>query len=309
MLAPRAEEEAHAAAAGEFHSQLADLPVRFEVRWVEAFPADLREQIELARWTASAGRAAAVVWVDFAAPGRVYLFVADAEGGRLLVREAGSEDESAEGRLMTMGVIVRGAIRGLLAGDTTAATAVPPPPPPPAKDGLLEFGLAYGLQLHSEEIPALHGARLEAAVRLAGPLRLFAGYRAHLPPHIERDDLMVGLLLYPAEIGLTLRFDFAPWSVEAGASAVITVVDLDITSADRALIPEEDVRRVEFAVNPWVGARLRLGPVVAAFLRLSADVVVNRHRYVVDRGDRVETVVHPWRFRPLFLLGASFSAL
>ncbi len=309
MLASRAEEDTATTAAGEFHSQLADLPVRFEVLWVDAFPADLREQIQLAHRAAAEHRAAMVVWMDFAAPGRVYLFVADAEGGRVLVREAGSEDESVEGRLMTMGVIVRGAVRGVLAGDTTAAP-VPPPPPPPSESGLLEFGLAYGLQLYSEEIPLLHGARLEAAVRLSGPLRLFVGYRAHLPPRVEHGSLMVDLLAYPMELGLALRFPvLEPLDIETGAGAVVTIVDLDITSADRTLAPRDDTRRVEFAVDVWVGAHLRLGPVAAVFLRLSADVVANRHRYVVDLGDRVETVVHPWRLRPLFLLGASFSAL
>ena len=312
MLASRADGAAAAAAAREAASQLAALPVRFEMRWFDALAGDLREQIELARRVAAQHSAVAVFWVDFVSPERLYLFVADAEGGRLLVRETGTGNDSAEGRLMTMGVIVRGAVRGVLAGDTTAGDPVPPrsPPPFPPKGGeQLEFGLAYGLQFFSDEVLLLHGARLEAAVRLAGPLRLLAGYRAHLPPRVERDDLMIGVLLYPVELGLSARFPFPPWSVEAGASAVVTVVDLDITSADRELVPEDDVRRVEFAVNPWIGARLGLGPVVAAFLRLSADVVVNRHRYVVDQGDRVETVVHPWRFKPLILLGASFSAL
>jgi hypothetical protein len=312
MLASRADGAAADAAAREVASQLADLPVRLEVRWVEAPTGDLREQIELARRTAALRAAAAVFWVELASPGRLYLFVADVEGGRLLVRETGSGGDSAEGRLMTIGVIVRSAVRGVLAGDTAAGepVPVPPAPPMPKKDGeLLEFGLAYGLHLFSNEVVLLHGVRIEGSIRLAGPLRLLAAFRAHLPPRVEHDGLIVGVLLYPAELGLAARFPFGPWSVEVGASALVTVVDLDITSADRELVLSDDARRVEFAVNPWIGARLGLGPVAAVFLRLSTDVVVNRHRYVVDQGDRVEAVVHPWRFRPLILLGASFSAL
>jgi hypothetical protein len=309
MLAPGAQEEA-AAAAGEFRSQLADLPVRFEVRAVGEFPGDLRQQIELARGVTAERGAAMVVWIDFADSGRVYIFVADAEGGRLLVREAGSGGESAEGRLMTMGVIVRGVVRGVLAGDTAPAPAPSPAPPPAHGDGLLDIGLAYGLQFHSDEIPLIHGARIEAGIRLAGPLRLFAAYRAQLPPRVVHGSLVVDLLAYPMELGLALRFPVLEiFDIETGAGAVVTVVDLDITSADRALAPQDDVRRVELAIDPWVGARVRLGPVAALFLRLATDVVVNRHRYVVDIGDRVETVVHPWRARPLLMLGAGFTAL
>jgi hypothetical protein len=311
MLAPGGGEEP--AAAGEFRSQLADLPVRFEVVAPAAWPADLERQIQVARGVASDRGAAVVVWADYATFGRVYLFVAEAEGGRLLVREAGSGDESAESRLMTLGVIVRGAVRGVLA-DLEARGAAPPAPgpapPPPAEDGgRLWFGLAYNLQFFADDPLLLHGARLEVALRLAGPLRLLVAYRAHLPPRVEHDGLMIDVLLYPAEIGLAADLPLGPWRIAAGAGAVLTVVDLDITSADAALVPREDTRRVEFAVAPWLGAGRALGRVVSLFLRASTDVVVNRHRYVVDVGGRKETVAHPWRVRPSVLLGLGFSIL
>lgn len=311
MLAWSGDESAAAFVAGEVGSQLADVPARLEIERPDGPAPDLETRLGLAREAAARRDALAVFWVDLPAMSRLYLFAPDAEGGRLLVREIGTGGESIEGRSMTMAVIVRGAVRGIVAGEAAtgepAAFGAGEAPMAPKRESLLGFGLAYGLQFLSQEALLLHGARLEAAVRLAGRVRLFAAFRAHPPPRIARDDLTAGMPIYPAELGLAVRLGFPAWFIETGAGAVVTVIDFDVTSARDALVQEDDLRRVEFAINPWIGAGRELGPVVAVFLRLSADVVVNRHRYVVDRGDRVDTLVHPWRLRPMALLGVGVS--
>ena len=313
MLAHQSDEMTSLGAAKEVASQLADLPVRFDVEWVGAPAPDLRTQVELAGGAAAARGAAAVFWADFTAADRVFVYIAEPSGGRILVRGLAAEEQSTEARLMTLAVIVRGAVKAILAGGRIGvrAPAGPAPalaePEPPA--AALDGCIAYAPQLFSTREPVLHGARLEISARLAGWLRAYAAYRLNIPPRVRRADVVVDLLTCPAEIGLAARGATAPWRVEGGIGARVTVVDLNITSLDAELAPASDTLRVEAAVVPWLGVARRVGPVASFFLRASVDVVVNRHRYVVETEDRTITVLRPWRLRPSASIGATFAIL
>jgi hypothetical protein len=289
---------------------LVDLPIRLESRRVAGWDNAIVNRVEHARGVAAATGAIAVIWLDLSAPQHVFLFISDATGGRVLVRTVQNEAQDVEAQLETLSVIVRGSVAGLLAGGTIGverpAAAAAPRPEPVERLGA---SIGYALQLYAPTAPAIHGARLELRVRLAGWLHALAAYRLDLPVEVESPEVAAEIWSHPIELGLFGRARFARWRLDVGAGAVVDVVTFDVTARDRRVDAEDPATRATAALFPFARIARSIGRAAAVFFSVGIDIELYNHRYVVTTGEEARVIAAPWRVRPIFELGASFTLL
>jgi hypothetical protein len=310
MVAPKHHEELARRTAEAVAAQLADLPVSFDVEWVDDLEPSMRSQVGAAREVSARLGSTAVFWVDLSLPEQLFLYIAEAEGGRILVRSIRSEGEDLEARLETVAVIIRGAVKAILAGGKIGVEAPPPPPPaPPEPTRALDVFGAYVLTLYSSEVMLLHGARLGLSARLSGWARAFLAYRLQLPLEVKDRYVELDLSPHPLELGLIGRFRFGDWFVDAGAGLLVDVVTVDVTALDDNVLTRSVSHRWLFGASPLIAFGRSLGRTVSLSLAVSADVMFNEKWYAVQTPDGPKTVLRPWRVRPVFHLGASFTLL
>jgi len=309
MIAPAGEEELNQRAAEAVAAQLADLPVTFELERVEQLPEEMRAQVDVARQITQGQGATAVFWLDPTVP-ELLLYIDEPEGGRILVRSISSAGEGVEARLETVAVIVRGAVKSVLAGAPVGVEAPPEQPvEPPGPTGELDVFLSYALVLYSTEEMLLHGARLGLSARIAGWLRAYLAYRLQLPLEVEGDLVGVDLSPHPMEAGLAGRFELGDWYVEAAVGLVVDVVTVEVTAAEDDVIARSVEHRWLVGAFPSLGLGRSLGTIASIYLAVSADVLFNEHWYAVETDDGNQTVLRPWNVRPMLRLGALFSLL
>lgn len=310
MMAPTADQDLPRRAAEAVASQLADLPVSFDVEWVADVPLDLRAQVDAARKVAARRDATAVFWIDLTLPEQLFLYFAEPEGGRILVRTIRSEGEGMEARLETVAVIIRGAVKAILAGGKIGVEAPPEEPPEPTGPrGVLDVFLAYALTLYSSEAPTLHGARLGLSTRLKGWARIHLAYRLQVPVSVEGEYVGLTVSPHPIELGLTGRFRLGDWYLDAGVGLMVDVVTIDVTALEDDVLARSIDHRWLFGATPSLAFGRNLGRVAAIYLAVSADVMFNEQWYAVETPEGTQTVLEPWNVRPVFQLGTLFTLL
>lgn len=310
MVAPTHDEQLSRRAAEAVASQLADLPVTFDVEWVAHVPPELRAQVDAARQVSARRNATAVFWVDLTLPEQLFLYIAEPEGGRILVRTIHSEGEGMEARLETVAVIIRGAVKAILAGGKIGVEAPPAEPPePPGPTGALDVFLSYALTLYSDEALLLHGVRLGLSTRLKSWARLYLAYRLQVPVRVEGDYVGLTVSPHPMELGLTGRFHLGDWYIDAGVGLMVDVVSVDVTALEEEVMTRSVEHRWLFGATPSLALGRTLGRVASIYLAVSADVMFNEQWYAVETPDGSQTVLEPWNVRPVFRLGTLFTLL
>jgi hypothetical protein len=309
MIAPAADEDLSRRAAEAVGAQLADLPVTLEIEWVEQMPAEMRAQVDAAREVAQGRETTAVFWLDLSVP-EVLLYIEEVEGGRILVRSIGSAGEGVEARLETVAVIVRGAVKSVLAGGQVGVEAPPEQPEePPGPTGELDVFGSYALVLYSSESLTLHGARLGLSARIHGWLRAYLAYRLQVPLEVQDDLVGLDVSPHPMEAGLAGRFHLGEWYIEAAAGVVVDVVTVEVTARDDDVMTRSIDHRWLVGATPSLGVGRSLGKIASIYLAVSADVLFNEHWYAVETDGGTRTVLRPWNVRPVFRLGALFTLL
>lgn len=310
MIAPQSDREASLRAAEAVAAQLADLPVALDVEWVETIPPDLRAQVDEARDVTDRRDATAVFWVDPTQPDQLFLYIADPEGGRVLIRSIGAEGEGAEARLETVAVIIRAAVKAVLAGGTVGVEAPPrEPEEPPGPTGALDVFLSYALVLYSNEVLTLHGARFGLSARLVSWARAYLAYRLQWPLSVKDEYVGLDVSPHPIELGLAGRFHLGDWYIEAAAGLMVDVVTVDVTALEDQVMTRSVEHRWLFGATPSLALGRALGKIASIYLAVSADVLFNEHWYAVDTPEGTQTVLRPWTVRPVFRLGALFTLL
>jgi hypothetical protein len=310
MIAPTGDRELNQRAAEAVAAQLGDLLVTFELEWVDEMPPEMRAQVDRAREVTARRRATAVFWLDLTQPEQLFLYIDEPEGGRILVRSISSEGEGVESTLETAAVIIRGAVKSILAGVQVGVEAPPEQPEErPGPTGELDVFLSYALMLYSSEELLLHGARIGLSARLAAWARIYLAYRLQLPLEIETAYVGLDVSPHPMEIGLAGRFHLGDWYIEAGAGLVVDVVTIDVTALEDDVMARSVDHRWLFGAVPSLAVGRNLGRIASIYLAVSADVLFNEHWYAVDTPEGTQTVLRPWNVRPLFRLGAMFTLL
>ena len=137
--------------------QFSDLPVRLEVVWVERL-SQLPRQIALARRQARQTDAFAVFWCDLSEGDKVYLYLAEPERGRVLVRDV--RQQPGAGRFETVAIITRSSVAALLSGGTLGVRR-------PRGYHRLGLGLAYAPDIFASNTMTFHGVQLSALLRVS----------------------------------------------------------------------------------------------------------------------------------------------
>jgi hypothetical protein len=310
MVSPTHQRDLAQRTAEAVAAQLADLPVAFTVEWTAELAPDMRSQVDVARKTADRLDATAVFWVDLSVPEQLFLYIAEREGGRILVRNISADDEDLEARLETVALIIRGAVTAFLAGGKIGVEAPPPEPEEPTwPTGALDVFVAYALTLYSSEELLLHGARLGLSVRLGSWVRAHLAYRLQIPLQVEGEYVGLDVHPHPFELGVTGRFPIGDWYVDTGVGLLVDVVTVDVIALEDEVLVRRVDRRWLFGATPSVGVGRRLGRILAIYLAVGADVLFNEQWYAVETPEGNQTVLKPFTVRPIFRLGTLFTLL
>jgi hypothetical protein len=309
LIAQRAADPITERALDAIGAGLVDLPVALVTQRIDGWDNAIANRVETARAIAASARAVAVIWLDLGATQHVFLFISDPTGGRILVRTVRADAQDTEAQLETLSLIVRGCVKGLLAGGQIGVE--PPRAEASAEPAFERFGvsLGYALQLYAPTEPVVHGARIELDLGMTRWVYAFAAYRLNLPVKTSSSELAVDLWTHPMELGLFGRARFSKWELDAGMGAVIDVVTFDVTSRLPQIDAIEPKRGVTVGLCPLVRVSRILRPVVAVFFSVGIDVEVYNNRYVVTLDEDAKTVIAPWRWRPMFELGARFTVM
>ncbi len=297
-------------AADAISAQLGDLPVSFKMitdyNWQPAIPA----RIASAKQLSSTTGANSVFWIDLYDSQQVFLFIASPAGDRILVRNITAQGGGIEGRLETLAVIVRGAVKAILAGGEIGVTIPSPPPPPPQpRSERFDASLSYIMQLYAPDKPLLHGARADFSVEISRWFRAYLGYRLQLPVKVETSQVAVDIRPHPLEMGLGARLGSDKWRLDLGLGLVIDFLSLEVVSLDPNVETQSPERPWMVSLAPVVGLGRTAGKVATFFIAVGLDVALEKPTYIIETGTQNVEVIAPWRLRPTFQLGARFTML
>jgi hypothetical protein len=116
MMASKAETKASTAQIRAVRAQLSDLGIDFQVAWTQTNSSDLHVQAEISEQLAKEYNATMVFWSDLLIGERVFLYVSEPGGGRILVRSISFEDKNQADRFEVIAVIVRSVAEAIAGG-------------------------------------------------------------------------------------------------------------------------------------------------------------------------------------------------
>jgi hypothetical protein len=267
--------------------------------------------------------AVARVWVDLREPSRVTLYLAGNKADRLLVRHVPLVDRIDEVAREEIAHIVEATVDALLVGGrlgvVTDESAVPKTPAPaferPPKGVSLDVGLGYAAQAWSASSqPFLHGpAVFVGMVGRAGSLRpgVWMSGELRFPTTIEGDPISTRL-----DQGAVRALGIADWAVSrrwvlrAGLGGGVDWVHIAPESKDGSKV---DLQPAHFATVPMLrllaSARYLFTTKSELFAGVAADFDCFNTRYLVQRESGDDVVFHPWRLRPMAVLGVASDVL
>ena len=289
-------------------SQLSDLEVVFQLHTVEEFPAQLAEQLQLAREMARTENAIAVFWLDRTTHDQVFLFLTGESGDRVLVRELAEMDEP--GRHEALAIIVRSSVDAMLRGGRIGIEHVPaestasaPAGTKPATAGVLSVGLSFALKSHSGTHPALAGLDIRIGLQVYRSLSVLVGYTFVQPMEVEGSTASARILRHPARIGVGLSWSLGAFRLGPSLCLVVDYTTARAHDLAAGLTAIEDVGNLVLGLAPAAEIGLSLSRWSELLVQLEGEVPLNGRRYVVDAGGGREVLLEPWRFRPGLLIG------
>lgn len=116
MIASRAENPTSEEAIRAIQAQLSDLDIDLKVFWTSSYSRDLPVQADTAEQLAKQHNATMVFWCDFLVGKRVFLYVSEPGGGRILVRKVSFDDKNQRDRFLVMAVILRSVVEAIAGG-------------------------------------------------------------------------------------------------------------------------------------------------------------------------------------------------
>ncbi|MBI5501070.1 MAG: hypothetical protein HY907_12565 [Deltaproteobacteria bacterium] len=295
--------------AAAVRAQSSDLPVRLVVDRPARFPGSLPDQVAAAADVAARESAVSVFWFDVSRPERVFVYLAESAGSRVLVRAIEAREEAE--RVEASAVIVRGLIQAVLGGGTIGIA--PPTPGPEASAGSaaaparswLGLRLAYEADFFSSEVTASHGLAAGLAFHVDENWSVFVAYRIQPTVEVSGGGIALEVARHPVELGVRFRWPLGDWDV--GAS-VYGVVDY-LTRHAGVVSPGMAVTAPE---GSWLGGpgfvlhgSYRVVGSFRLFLDAGLDVFVNRTEYVVDTAAGRAVLLGTWYACPRLLAGLS----
>lgn len=298
-------------------AQLSDLPVQLQVQPISRL-GSLAAQMRVARQV-SGTEGLAVVWFELTPGDPVFVYVADPQKNRVLVRSV--DWDGALGHLEAAGLIVRSSVQALLAGKDIGfeAPAPPrpepgpaavPPPPPPVRRFHTGLEVAYAPSLISGDAPALHGVGVGLDAGWGEHLVVRLGYRLNAPFLLRESTWAVALVWsHPLSlsVGARLRLGRVRLGAELGGTAQIVSLEMKEVGPWVSLATPRD--QVLFHLSPRLTASLALAPPLSLFLAVGADVPLGERRFLTDGPGGPGVALDTWPVQPHAGLGLRFDLL
>ncbi|MCP4602665.1 MAG: hypothetical protein GY847_19480 [Proteobacteria bacterium] len=310
--------------------QLSDLPVSFDVTWVNELGPDLPAQEELAGQVADDKDATAVFWCDLSRSDKMYVYIAAPEIGRVLVRRL--DGSGPGGTPETLAIIVRASINSMLRipventevqdkqkEESDVEEQGPAEETPPAeietpvdKENRLGVEAAYAIDMMHEEHLAVHGLALTFDVHIVKGLHVFLGYLISARIPVMKEPVRLELTRHPISIGA--RFAVPLGRIYLGGSVS---ANLDYTTESRetressTIKPKQTNEMGEFGVSiaPMLRMGLRIIDYLKIFLSFGVDIALTRQEFVVEVNNNPETVFYSWAVHPIGRIGVSVGFL
>ncbi|MCP4677806.1 MAG: hypothetical protein GY854_20265 [Deltaproteobacteria bacterium] len=332
MMAEGGEDESFGPIIQAVRGQLSDLPVSFEVTWVDDLGPDLPSQEEVSGQVANDVGAAVVFWCDLSHVDRMYLYIAVPEIGRVLVRRL--DGSGAGGAPETIAIIVRASIDSMLRGnvdDLVSQYAAPvsekkepqeesePKEPQvieskaePADDQENRFAVegAYAIDILSVDQPVAHGFALAIDFYLTQAWHLFASYVFYA--RIEAQSRVTGVRLelarHPVSIGTRFAASLGRIYVGGAIAVNLDYITEELTTSSN--MDSTAQAELEISISPIARLDVRLIADVRAFVCLGVNVPFDRAQYVTtdDQGNQI-TIVNTWAVRPIGRIGIAAGFL
>ncbi|MDD5307285.1 MAG: hypothetical protein PHU25_08185 [Deltaproteobacteria bacterium] len=313
-------------------AQMSDMNVNLTLTRVPVFFGTLREQYETVRQVAERSRARLTFWIDLSVEDRVFLYIAEPGGGRVLVRAVEPETDETLGRVDVIAIIVRTVAEAIIEGGEIGVTrpqpeaARPPPSPPPkppvlppdsgpkrrekpqpsAPRDLLEIAGAYVGSLYDKEPTWRSGASVGLAGRVSERFWVKAAYRIEAPIRKANDLVSVEFSPHPFEVGAFLRLGPSKVAVDLGIALVNDPLTWSLRTKDVSVRPERNRFRWLVAACPSVTVGWAPYGIYRFFLTVSADIYFNESPSVVEASERDVKVIDPLDVRPTVLAGVAF---
>ena len=321
MLAERGGEAETETVLRAVRSQLSDLSVALQLVWVDELPVAVPEQITAAEETARGTDAVAVFWCDLRAADRFYLYFAAPSGGRVLVRELRGAGEG--GLAEALAIIVRSSVEAVLAGGEIGVVVIPPATveeaafveklapaesvveEPPGPGRVLAMTVGYGMDILSDQRPAVHAVALGLEVRLTGPLSIELGYLFSFPFSHQEHGAELTLSRHPAWLGLRGAWLTGAVALSASLWLQMDVVTEEVRSLSPAVAVNSEGTEALFSLVPLLRAGYVFADRFEIFVAAGADIVFRRVRYVIDSPAGPLEILDTWPVRPRILAGLS----
>ena len=326
-----------AAASKELHQavvgQLGDAPVRLTLHWVDAFAPDLPSQLAVARGAARGKHSIAAFWCDLSSTPEIYLYLAEPGKGRLLVRSVASAEQG--GRSEAVAIIVGSSVRAFIRGGQiqvqppraraearrAAARSLRRPLAAAAeisrlaerttvwtrrkvsRRSWLSLELGYAYDAYGAHHPALHGASIGLAARLATHWSVFASYRVMEPIKAKGEIAETSLQRHPLTLGARFQWQWDWFALGGGLGLLIDYTSKD-TSVSEGFVVSNDRGDVIYYVAPEIRFGFSAVGRLTLLLAIGVEIGLNLRHYQVlmSNGDRDVSIL-PWPVQPYFRFG------
>jgi hypothetical protein len=303
-------------------AQVSDLPVSLVMEEVTELPPSLPDQVALASRLALRDSAVAVFWLDLFRPGRLFIYLAEPGGSRVLVRAV--EASTGVAGIEAVAVIVRGLVQAIIEGGTIGvqpasthmtATAAPGPPLPAMTPSpspsmpWLSVQLALALDFRFKQAPVQAG--LDAGLLLSPHENwtIFADYRLLTGAQTPSADIDLEVSRHPMTVGVRVQWPFGAWDIGASLFGVLDYVTEEaVVHSSRLTVTKSDA--------VWLGGvgllahgSWRATPVLRLFVNAGLEVYTSTLEYVVELSGGPAVLLSSLPVCPRILVGVSLDVI
>jgi hypothetical protein len=268
------------------------------------------------------------VWIDLERAERATLYLVDGSWERILVRHVALQRGLDEVAREELGLILRAALEGLLAGERigigreearetlaprAAPAPAPEPAPPPDPGPVFELGLLYEAQLFSSQHAVTHGPLAGVGLRTGdGDVALGGALSGQLRLPVSVDGERAGLELgtWALRALVTVRIPVASrLALRGGAGGGADIVDIEPRVRRGAGARTAEARYEASAVaRALAGAEWILFGATSLSAGVTCEMDIVAQRYVDVHAGQSDSVLSPFRVRPGLVLGITTAA-
>ncbi|MCP4679978.1 MAG: hypothetical protein GY854_31695 [Deltaproteobacteria bacterium] len=306
-------------------AQLVDLPIIFEVSWIEGLENETQLQEATAKKVAGETGARVVFWCDLTVARRVYFYVDMPDGGIVLVRRL--EDSPSSVVAESLAVIVRSRIKSILRGEEIEVFVEEQNEPdkekeeepaskedkaPPPREKILSLETAYAIEVQSSRSIA-QGIAVGIDLRIARMWNIFARYVLLIPidKRKELEGFKLDIERHPVWLGARFKGELGNIVTLSGGLAIrFDFLTMDIRESPSGYSINDDPS-IEVSVAPVIQMGVRIVGPARLLLAIGANIPIYYVKWsvpVAQTGTDEEAkkyVINNWPVRPFGLVGLS----